>query len=52
VKLAAVLHAALLQTVHELSDDVPGSDDLYKSGSALDLRNGWMVANPFLCPMP
>ena len=52
VKLAAVLHAALLQTVHELSDDIPGSDDLYKSGSALDLRNGWMVTNLFLCPMP
>jgi hypothetical protein len=44
VKLAAVLHAALLQTVHELSDSAPSSDDLYKSGSALDLRNGWMIS--------
>ncbi len=44
VKLAAVLHAALLQAVHETTDDSPGTDDLYKSGSALDLRNGWMLS--------
>lgn len=44
VKLAAVLHAALLQAVHETTDDAPGADDLYKSGSALDLRNGWLLS--------
>jgi hypothetical protein len=43
-KLAAVLHAALLQTVHGLSDSIPSSDDLFKGGSALDLRNGWMIS--------
>lgn len=46
VKLASVLHATLLKSVHETTDSIPGAEDFYKSGSALDLRNGWMVS-PF-----
>jgi hypothetical protein len=44
VKLASVLHAALLKSVHETTDATPCAEDFYKSGSALDLRNGWMVS--------
>ncbi len=46
VKLASVLHATLLKSVHETTDSVPNHEDFYKSGSALDLRNGWMIS-PF-----
>lgn len=41
-RLAAILHAALLQAVHVTTDSIPGPDDFYRSRSALDLRNGWM----------
>jgi hypothetical protein len=46
VKLAGLLHAALLKAVHETTDGNPTASDFYKSGSALDLRNGWLV-DPF-----
>ncbi|KAH7333439.1 hypothetical protein BKA65DRAFT_564743 [Rhexocercosporidium sp. MPI-PUGE-AT-0058] len=42
VKITAILHAALLQAVHETTDTVTGPEDFYKSRSAMDLRNGWM----------
>ena len=43
MKLTAVLHAALLKAVYASSDVIPGSEELYKSSSALDLRNGYMI---------
>lgn len=43
LKLASVMHAALLVAVHQSMDMVPGPDDLFRSGSVLDLRNGWML---------
>ncbi|PVH72222.1 hypothetical protein DL98DRAFT_611570 [Cadophora sp. DSE1049] len=42
VKLAAMLHAALLQAVYKITDTIPGPDDIFGSRSAIDLRNGWM----------
>lgn len=48
IKLTSLLHAALLLAVHQSqpSDFVPSEEDRYKSGSALDMRNGWLKA-PF-----
>ncbi|KAK0111284.1 hypothetical protein ONS95_001655 [Cadophora gregata] len=42
VKLAAILHAALFQAIHENIDSVPGPEDSFQSSSAMDLRNDWM----------
>lgn len=42
VKLTSVLHASLLKAIYDSADTKPGSADLYKSGSAMDLRNGYM----------
>ncbi|KAG4417975.1 hypothetical protein IFR04_008869 [Cadophora malorum] len=42
VKLAAMLHSALLQAVYKITDTVPGPEDIFGSRSAIDLRNGWM----------
>ena len=42
VKLTSVLHASLLKAIYDSSDSKPADDDLYKSGSAMDLRNGYM----------
>ncbi|KUJ07392.1 uncharacterized protein LY89DRAFT_743015 [Mollisia scopiformis] len=42
LKLASVMHAALLTAVHQSTDVEPGPEDVFRSGSVLDLRNGWM----------
>lgn len=42
VKLTSVLHASLLKAIYDSSETKPLADDLYKSGSAMDLRNGYM----------
>lgn len=42
VKLTSVLHASLLKAIYDSAETKPASDDLYKSGSAMDLRNGYM----------
>jgi hypothetical protein len=42
VKLTPVLHASLLKAVYDFADTKPAMDDLYKSGSAMDLRNGYL----------
>lgn len=42
VKLTSVLHASLLKAIYDSSEAKPADDDLYKSGSAMDLRNGYM----------
>lgn len=44
MKLTAVLHAALLKAIYDDAVLTPTSDDVYKSGSAQDLRLGHMVA--------
>jgi hypothetical protein len=43
VKLAAVLHAALLKAIYDSSDIKPSPEDVYKSGAPMDLRNGYLV---------
>ena len=43
MKLAAVLHAALLKAIYDTAEVKPSAEDLYKSGSALNLRNGYML---------
>jgi hypothetical protein len=42
VKLTSVLHASLLKAIYDSADVKPAADDIYKSGSAMDLRNGYM----------
>lgn len=43
VKLTGLLHAAMLRAVYESSDPKPtGPDDVYNSGSPMDLRNGYL----------
>lgn len=44
MKLTAVLHAALLKAVYDSVDITPSFEDVFKSGSALDLRNGYMIS--------
>lgn len=43
LKLASVMHAALLVAVHQSMDMTPSPEDVFRSGSVLDLRNGWML---------
>ncbi len=43
LKLASVMHAALLVAVYQSMDVIPGPEDIFRSGSVLDLRNGWMA---------
>lgn len=43
LKLASVMHAGLLVAVYQSMDVVPGGEDIFRSGSVLDLRNGWML---------
>lgn len=39
-----MLHAALLVAVRQSMDIEPTSEDVFRSGSVLDLRNGWMLS--------
>lgn len=43
VKLVAVLHAALPKAIYDTAEVKPSVEDLYTSGSALNLRNGYML---------
>jgi hypothetical protein len=43
VKLTAMLQAALLIAVNDLSDPKPSSEELYKSFSVMDLRNAHLI---------
>ncbi|KAF8853973.1 hypothetical protein BDZ45DRAFT_806236 [Acephala macrosclerotiorum] len=43
LKLASVMHAGLLMAVYQSMDIAPGAEDIFRSGSVLDLRNGWML---------
>ncbi|CZR58396.1 uncharacterized protein PAC_08288 [Phialocephala subalpina] len=44
LKLASVMHAGLLMAVYQSMDIVPGAEDIFRSGSVLDLRNQWMLS--------
>ena len=44
VKLTGILHAAMLKAVYEMSDIKPSSEDVYNSGSPMDLRNGHLIS--------
>lgn len=44
VKLTGILHAAMLKAVYESSDIKPNSEDIYHSGSPMDLRNGHLMS--------
>ncbi len=43
VKLTSVLHAAMLKATYEISPIEPSPEDVYQSGSVLDLRNGYLL---------
>lgn len=43
VKLTGLLHAAMLNAIHNLLDPKPGPEDVFYSGSPMDLRNGHLI---------
>ena len=43
VKLTSILHTAMLKAVYEISEVKPSSEDIYASGSPMDLRNGHLL---------
>ena len=44
VKLTGILQAAMLKAVYESSDIKPDPEDVYHSGSPMDLRNGHLMS--------
>ncbi len=43
VKLTSHLHATMLKAVYESSETKPSSEEIYYSGSPMDLRNGHLI---------
>ncbi len=43
VKITGILHAAMLKAVYEMSDTKPSAQEIYHSGSPMDLRNGHLL---------